>query len=419
MFTKVSNFQLMVAGIFGALAIAGLIAFATFSSGSDKIAEVSIWSDIDSSILEQWLKDVDSDSFRVSYRYIPRDEFTQTLIEELSLGRRPDILLTNVGRQFELGERLQTIPQKSLSLTDFRERYVSGAESAYVTANGYVGLPLFVDPLILYSNRRLLDVNGIATPPNYWDEASTMTRRYAKTLGRVVNQTMIPIGTYNSTNHAKDIITGMLGQVGVVPFKLTDQGYVSDLTGPDVISVISYYTDFADPASAVYNWNDSQNNSRDAFVAEESLLYLGKSSDYSEIVALNPNLDVQVSEFPQIRNNLKTTQADFYGLLFPRGTDIATNFEYLAEILASELYNQVATDIGMSPANRSSLSVESDNELTAVSARSALYARSWPDIDSRETDQIFNQMIDNILYRGIDVPTAIVTAQRELYEISR
>jgi ABC-type glycerol-3-phosphate transport system substrate-binding protein len=400
------------------LAVGGLIAFATFS-GSDKgLQEVVVWSDIRNDQLQQWFNLADKEKFTVTYRYIPSDRFVRTIIDELSLGVSPDVIVTDVNRQFELGQRLQLLPFNSLSPSDFNERYVSGAQDAFYSESGYVGLPMFVDPLILYSNRTLLDTNGIPSAPKYWDEVSQIANQYSKKDGPVVSQIVLPIGTYKNTTNAKDVLAAMFLQTDSSIIEDQESILRPDLNGSTAGSVASYYTDFANLNSGVYNWNESFDTSLAEFAAGNTFFYLGYASEYSQIQSLNPNLDFFASEFPQVRDGIRTTNAKFYGALFPRANqNLEATFDLLTELTDRSLLSVVASRGGLTSALRSEVYTSGEDVLTAIGAKSTLYAKSWKDVDQISTANAFSKLIEDILYRGLTPSDAISDLERFIYDL--
>lgn len=416
---KVSNFQLIIGVIFGLLAVGGLIAFATFSGSGKGLRQVVVWSDIDNDQLQEWFNLADKEKFTVVYRYIPSDEFVRTIIDELSLGVSPDVIVTDVNRQFELGERLQLLPFSSLSPSDFNERYVSGAQTAFESDGGYVGLPMFVDPLILYSNRTLLDTNGIPSAPVFWDEVSEIANKYSKKEGSIVSQVVMPIGTHQNTTNSKDIVSAMFLQTGSnVIEESNDNVLAPNFDRSTASSVVSYYTDFANLNSGVYNWNESFSSSLAEFAEGKSFFYLGFASEYGEIQKLNPNLDFFVTEFPQVRDGSRVTKAKFYGALFPKANrDIETTFDLLTELTNRSLLSVVAERGGLTSALRSEIYTSGESILTAVAARSTLYARSWSDVNSASTNNAFSDLIEGILYRGVLPNESISNLETAIYEI--
>ena len=48
-------------------------------------------------------------------------------------------------------------------------------------------------------------------------------------------------------------------------------------------SVLTYYTDFANPLKSVYSWNRSFSSSRDAFLAQNLAVYFGPGSEIEYI----------------------------------------------------------------------------------------------------------------------------------------
>ena len=59
-----------------------------------------------------------------------------------------------------------------ISERDFKNTYIEEGE-LYLAANGILGLPITVDPMVMYWNRDIFSSAAIAAPPSYWDEFLT------------------------------------------------------------------------------------------------------------------------------------------------------------------------------------------------------------------------------------------------------
>src|SRR5690606_20060493 len=102
-------------------------------------------------------------------------------------------------------DKLFPIPFENLSIRDFRDRFVSGGE-IFLSNSGSLGLPLLVDPMVMYYNRDLFASSSVALPPANWAEVNQIVPLLSKIDARNnVLQSAISFGEFDNVNNAKDI----------------------------------------------------------------------------------------------------------------------------------------------------------------------------------------------------------------------
>jgi ABC-type glycerol-3-phosphate transport system substrate-binding protein len=390
------------------IAGAGLVTFILMEGSSDQATSLVIWTDFESGPTTEYLQTSSSETAEVSVEVFDSANFVSEVISELSLGKSPDILITTSANQAGLGARLKTIPFESLPESQFKQTYISGAQDAFRTNEGYFGIPLAVDPLIIYSNSNLMDAYGITAVPEFWSEMSRVVNSFAQRSGNVVNRVIIPLGLSDNVVASEDIFASLLGQVGTTPLQQTEYGYVSELSSsPQAQQILNYYTDFANPNSGVYNWNANYRSSRDTFSSEDSVFYIDFATQYSDLIELNPNMDINVSKLPQIKSNQPFVIADYYGFYFPQGSDqTADSVEYAAGLASDKDFINLLNSQNLISTARSQINVSDNNPVLAAASQSALYSSTWPKPSSKTID-LFSELIADVLYRGVGTSEAL------------
>jgi len=170
--------------------------------------------------------------------------------------------------------KLLAIPFDTLNERTFRETYIDGAE-IFIRSDGTYGLPLAVDPLLMYWNRDIFSSSGIALPPKTWETLVSQTTRSINRVDDWLNfsQSTIAFGEYGNVTHAKSILSMLLLQTGnniVTESKdgqykvVLDRGTGESL--PSGNAVLSFYIQFAHPSSDAYSWNRSKGMDRAEFL---------------------------------------------------------------------------------------------------------------------------------------------------------
>ncbi len=237
---------------------------------------------------------------------------------------------------------------------------------------------------------------------------------------------MIGFGEYGNVTNARAIVSLFLLQAGS---KITEPdsrgGLQSTLASnrgtsgtPAAVSAINFYTQFADPAKTLYSWNRSMPESRQAFLAGDTALYVGFASELPGLQEANPNLDFDMARIPQPGTvQSRTTYGHAYVFAVPKASKNKQGaFGVAYELSLKDYGKNLAKRLSMAPARRALLKAESNDRYGAVFYPEALIAKGWLSPSPRETDMIFSTMIGNITTGRLDVPRALTEAEQSLNE---
>jgi ABC-type glycerol-3-phosphate transport system substrate-binding protein len=292
-----------------------------------------------------------------------------------------------------------------------------------MTDNGILAFPMSIDPLMMYYNRSILDANNIIYPPATWDDLVSMVPTLSvKDNSNTITKTAVALGQFSNVTNAKDILATLFLQEGNPIVGKKNGAFASFLDGDtgngNIASMLKFYTDFSDPNNnAMYSWNASFPNSTDYFSGENSAFYFGFGSELQTLINRNPNEDFFVTPMPQIKNsNFKATMARVTGIsILSSSKNITTAFTAASLMATStDFASTYATATGTVPARRDLLAIKPTDAYTPYFYTSALYARSWLDPSSPDTDNIFRGMINEVLSGSMSVTDAIKDAHAKL-----
>jgi hypothetical protein len=230
----------------------------------------------------------------------------------------------------------------------------------------------------------------------------------------------VALGHFSNIIHAKDILATLFMQAGNPIVAEKDGVFNSVLDSPvgnyNLPSILKFYTDFADPNKAVYSWNKSFANSDDVFSAENLAFYFGYGSELKSLVNKNPNQNFFVAGMPQIKNSkFKLTGARVTGLAISSFSKNLTTAFTAASLMASgDFASKFAIATGVAPARRDLLATKPADAYSPIFYGSALYAKSWLDPSPKDTDNIFDGMINSVLSNNMSVENAIKDASSKL-----
>jgi len=420
------NFQLIVLIFFIAAAIFGILVFSGAiplggSSQPGSLGTVVLWGTVPAQIISAPLQEFNDThpSFIVKYVQKSTNTFDHDLLEALATGTGPDMFLMPDNLAFHYANKILTIPYTSYPVSTFKNVF-AGAGEVFLTSKGVLAFPLSVDPLMMYYNRSILDANGVVYPPTTWDDLTSVTPTLTKKddTGKIT-ESAVALGNFSNVAHAKDILATLFMQVGNPIISENNGTFSSALnsqSGNLPSSMLKFYTDFADPNQAVYSWNTSLNNSGDAFSNESLAFYFGFASELKTLTSKNPNENFFIAPVPQIKNSVsKLTASRVTGLAVSSASkNINTAFTAASLMATSNFASEFAMATGVAPARRDLLAIKGTDAYSPIFYNSALYARSWLDPSSTDTDAIFSGMVNSVLSGSLSTSDAIKDADSKL-----
>jgi len=225
------------------------------------------------------------------------ETYEQDLLNALAAGSGPDIFSINNTWLNQYLDKISPAPNDLYTIREYREAFVDAVSNDMIRDNKVYGTAMWVDSLGLYYNKDLMGTAGIATPPRTWDQLARDVRAI-KTQDSTgyFTRSGVAMGMYDNVNRAQDIIYLLMLQAGAVPWS-------SDGRSSTIASSIqrngqsfnpgaeglSFYTSFASPNSANYNWNTESDYSVDAFANGRAAYLYGYSYTRNQINAKSQN----------------------------------------------------------------------------------------------------------------------------------
>ncbi|MDO8463581.1 MAG: extracellular solute-binding protein [bacterium] len=274
---------------------------------------------------------------QITYRKLRLDEYETALLDALSEGdfAGPDIIsipatwtrryqskllpapsvvtmpfvtLTGTVRKEQVGELRATTTPNPQTLRDlFLDVVVSDVVLPREGGDAVYGLPLYVDTLVLYANRDLLNAGGIPVPAKTWAELQQQVPRLTRVAADgAILQSGVALGTMGNVPRSFDILSLLMMQNGtqmiargVPSFHLLPAG-ITGRTSLPAADALAYYADFANPNKLVYSWNDDQPDALEAFLQGKVAYFFGYSYHRPIIRSRAPQLNLSVSAVPHI-----------------------------------------------------------------------------------------------------------------------
>ena len=404
----------IVAAVGATLIFAGIIPIA---GGPAALAgTVNIWGTIPS---RDFLPLTDAYSgvnrnITVNYRQISPTVFDEALAEALATGTGPDIFLLSSDSVLKHRAKIFPIPFSNYPENTFRQDFIAGAE-LFLTSDGILGLPLIVDPLVMFYNRTIFDNAGVAKAPEFWDEFPALVPQLTHRQNASIIQSGVALGGARNISRVKDVISALILQTGNPIVTRSDDTYESVLDESESLSALDFYTGFANSTLDVYSWNESLPNARTAFAAGNVAIYFGPASELFTIRDANPNLDFDVKSLPQVRDGDLANFGRVYAFAINRNsTNLPVAATAVFGLSAANVLPFLTSSLSLPPARRDLLAAPQTGTYLPIFYRSALQARGWFDPDPARTGEIFRRMASDVITGRADTSEALSDAAAEI-----
>lgn len=428
---KTSKFQIILIGVFGVAIVVGALLFgssASKPSTSNPLdgAKLVIWGTLPKATYGNVISQLNID-YKTSATYVQMDAKTieNSFINAIASGNPPDLLVIPDDIAIRQSNYLLKTPYATLPIRTILDTYIPVVDS-YRDNEGVFGLPVLVDPIILYYNRTLFTNAGIPNPPKTWDEYTNDIKLLTKKNAKLdIEVSGGALGTYDNVNHAKDILSMMMMQRGdSIISRDADSNLrvtLGSVKGTSKTNAaeesLAYYTGFANPTNIdIYTWNGSYDQARNIFASGKLAMYIGYTSELFNLQSKNPNLDFDVAMIPQVvGSQAQVTLGHSYGVVVAKNSLNAANAYSVWNLLTNQNYVALASsEVNLSPSRRDLLVNMPSVYYGPIFYKSALISRIWNDPNENATSQIFRDMIGSVNSGLSNVTNAVGTASTNL-----
>ncbi len=428
-----NNFQTILVAVFLAFFVFAVLIFSGIlkigedtSNNNGPIGKVVVWGTFNNTPdMNKVFEDLNgaNDELNISYEKKSRDTYEQDLIEAFAKGTGPDLFIISPDMIARFSTFINEIPYTNYPRKTFTDLFIDGA-SIYLGEKGVMGFPIAVDSMVLYYNKDMFSNEGIVSPPEYWDQLfSLSTKLIKKKDDGTILQGMIGLGRYDNITNAKDILATFLLQSNNSIVERGSNGYVSVLNANEASldtstaeQIMEFFIGFSNPSKDVYTWNRALPESIDMFTGSKLAMYLGHASELFKIESVNPNLSFDVTQILQTRGtNTKRTYGTIYAVAVnKKSANPAGAFGVAGLMSAGDVAKNIGVALSLPPASRALLSSKPADPYLFTFFNSAIISRAWPDPDSKGSDAIFSELLQNILSNKLSVEDAINKAHGEL-----
>ena len=352
-------------------------------------------------------------------------DYESSLVDEIAAGSGPDIFAVNNYWIPKHRSKMVAAPDAILSIDEFNQIFIPAVYNDFVMDNKIYGLPLYSDNLALYYNRKMFNQANIYDPPKYWDDVLTYNKLLTKKVSgnpQAIDIAGIALGTSANISSSSDILLAMMMQTGTPIISNDKRSYdfnqfLKDVSGNPQYpgtQALDFYTSFSNPDKGSYSWNSNFNNSIADFANEKVAMIIGYSYFAAAIEKTNPQISYAIAPLPQIKGNQgNITVANYWGWSVSRNSkyqnEAWTFLKFLTEKENNTSYLQATS--------RPSAQKNITGGANKVFEDQKSYAQTIFKGDGEAFDQIFNEMIDDVVKYKQPSQTSIDSADRKANEM--
>ena len=433
---EISNITLIIIGAIIVIVLLVSSVFLGFLPGSKSQqappATLEFWGLFDSGTVWQPLFDEYTKTHSGTYfRYTQMEPATyeQKLIEALASGKSPDIIMFHSSWLPKHGNKISPLPETLMTLRYFQETFPDVATVDFVSGGKIYALPVWTDVLSMFYNKDLFNTAGIAVLPKTWEDFIKVVQKLTNKdkFGNLV-KSGAAIGTADNVENAADILGLLMLQTGTK--MISDDGSRAAFNEAITVNGVNYkpgesalrfYTDFANPKSSAYAWNDKLSNSFDAFASGQAAIIFDYAVNIPRLKQKNPNLRLGVAPVPQLSGGGKTVNyADFWGYSVPAASkNSASAWGFLISLTGENTNRYFASTVSRPAARRDIINEEKTSPDLGVFAESVLSAANWYQTDPAAIEDIFKDMINAVVLGGSKPADAISDAAAKISSLMR
>ncbi len=352
------------------------------------------------------------------YRKFDEATYEQDVLDAFAAGRGPDIFMFHNTWLPKHRNKIVANDPTKLSLLSLQQYFPHVVENDFVSDGKIYALPLYIDTLALLYNKSILDNSGIALPPTTWAGVVSAIPKIRKiSRSGAITRAAIALGADNkSVNNATDILGLTMLQRGAT---MTDRSFTSARFNSDEgLAAVKFYTQFTNPRSTTYTWNNALPSSLDAFAQEKVAMVIDYHHALPTIKEKNPFLNVTISPMPQFTDT-PTNYADYFGLAVSVHSKFpAVAWDFIQAVTTStNIMTRYLAAARHPPALRAMAGAFTNDAMLHVFAKQILTATSWKQIDNNAITNIFSDIINNIGSRKFSAQEALTLAQAAVNEL--
>ena len=361
---------------------------------------------------------------KVNYIAKSSATYEEELLDAMASGNGPDIFTIRNDWLPRYGDKISPLQtDNNFSVRKLQTDYLPTLLNDFLIGDKVYGLAPSVDVLMMYYNRKLLTSAGIARPPATWPELVNSTSRLTRIGfdGRI-NQSAVSLGTANNITNASEILQALFLQSDVKFYDASfsnsslSTGNQDENGDTPATRALRFYTQFADPVSRVYTWNNRLENDVDAFAQEKVAIIFGFGDLRKILQAKNAFLDYGIASLPQLSaTGVKTNYTQYLAQTVWSGSNQAkATWEFIKFANSAEQSQKYSNTISQVSTHLDAISLQQRDSGMGVFADNALTAKSVIKPQTARFEKVLEEMIEDASSVGLEPKEAVSRAEDKI-----
>lgn len=329
----------------------------------------------------------------------------------------PDIFRMNNTWLPKFQKYLYPMPASIMSTQQFSDTFYPTAVSDLTGNDGKIyAMPLEIDGLVLFYNKKMLKDAGYDTPPTDWDTFIEAAKKMTKTDGSgKITTAGAALGSAKNIKHSVDIMNLIFLQNNVEILNSAQDTVTLNTTRGQ--TAITFYSDFTNKHKT---WSSDLRSDLEMFYSGNLAMFFGPSWRAFDIIQSAPSLEFGMAKVPQIPNNPEVNYAMYWAEAVSKRSEHPAEawkfIKFLSENTQQKQFFQSSMENGMrafgEPYSRVDLKTEiSGNPYLSAIADMAPTMKAWKMGDQTAIEEILRTMINSVTDNGVNAQTALKDAE--------
>lgn len=349
------------------------------------------------------------------YENIVYTRISQSITEETPA---PDIIRIGNSWLSKFQPYLSPLPSSIMSASEYSQEFYPTVVSDFTGTDGEMyAIPLEIDGLSVFYNKKLLKTVNLDEPPKDWDSFIDISQKLTKkdSSGKIT-QAGVAMGSAKNIMHSADIFSLLLLQNGVSI--ISSDNKVVSIDNTRSISTLDFYTDFVKVHKV---WSDDLPSDLELFYSGKLAMMFAPTWRAFDIINAATQVDFGLAPVPQLPNNDPVNYAMYWAEAVSK---TSTNqleawkfVKWLSEPAQLKEFYSNASQVRAfgEPYSRKSLSfeLEEDTYLKAI-MEMAPTMQAWKMGEQGFVEESLRTAIDDVINGASATEVALKNAQQRI-----
>lgn len=251
----------------------------------------------DSAVMSSLISEFETKNPTIKINYVKNDKtdyrsrLAGRLAKDPDTNEVPDIFRIHSSWLPMFTSNLAAVPSTTVTNLELDKDFYDVYKNDLKIGNSYYAVPLMYDGLALFYNKDLIQKGGVEIPKSWWDLQTSAAKLTVRDEQGNIQIAGVAMGETDNVDHWSDILGLLLKQNGADILKNTTDNDTK------ISDVLSYYTNFK---TKYKTWDETLPNSTQLFAQGKLAFYFGPSWRVFNIEDLNPNLNFEITNVPQL-----------------------------------------------------------------------------------------------------------------------